>query len=284
MERNPSPQSLQSSQSQRRRRLVAAGVLLGLAAGRVAARAAAEPVTVFAAASLADALRAAEPALGAPVRFSFAASSTLARQIEQGAPAHVFVSADERWMDHLERAGRIDAASRRVLATNRLVVVVPRDAARAHAYPHPQPHAAGEPTESPDAIRAVLLPADPGARVASGDPAHVPAGRYAEQALRSLGLWERVAPRLVRADNVRSALAFVERGEAAAGIVYATDAAASSKVRVAARFAASSHAPVTYPAALVAGAPPAARALFERLFAPPARAVLQAAGFAAPLR
>lgn len=283
MERNPSPQSLQSPQSpqsQRRRRLVAAGVLLGLAAGRVAARAAAEPVTVFAAASLADALRAAEPALGVPVRFSFAASSTLARQIEQGAPAHVFVSADERWMDHLERAGRIDAASRRVLATNRLVVVVPRDAARAH----PHPHAAGEPTESPDAIRAALLPADPGARIASGDPAHVPAGRYAEQALRSLGLWERVAPRLVRADNVRSALAFVERGEAAAGIVYATDAAASSKVRVAARFAASSHAPVTYPAALVAGAPPAARALFERLFAPPARAVLQAAGFAAPLR
>lgn len=268
MDRVPPPRSA-------RRRLLAAGLWLGLPA---AARAAGEPVTVFAAASLADVLREIEPALGVPLRFSFAASSTLARQIEQGAPAHVFVSADEAWMDHLQRLGRIDAASRRVLATNRLVVVTAA-AAAAPATP-----AAPEGAPAPEAIGAALGLARRDARIATGDPAHVPAGRYAEQALRSLGLWERAAPRLVRAENVRSALAFVERGEAAAGIVYATDAAASSKVRVTAHVPAASHAPIVYPAALVSGAPPAARAVFERLFAPPARAALAAAGFGAPLR
>ena len=239
-------------------------LLISLAVMAPAVRAA-EPVTIFAAASLSDVMRRVEPLLGAPVRFSFAASSTLARQIEQGAAAQIFISADEPWMDHLAKLGRVETASRRVLAGNRLVVVEAGERTSA------------APAESIDALRAALG----NGRIATGDPAHVPVGRYAEAALRSLSLWDAVSPRLARADNVRSALAFVERGEAGAGIVYATDAAASDKVRVLARFPASSHAPIVYPAALVAGADAAARAVFERLFMPPAQASLREAGFIA---
>ena len=228
-----------------------------------AAAAGADPVIIFAAASLTDVLRKLEPQLGVNVRFSFAASSTLARQIEQGAPAQIFISADEPWMDYLARLGRVDGASRRVFAGNRLVVV------------GPGAPSADEPPESVEALRSALLDG----RIATGDPAHVPVGRYAEAALRALSLWDAAASRLVRADNVRSALAFVERGEAAAGIVYATDARVSEKVRVLARFPASSHAPIIYPAALVAAADAGARAVFERLFAPPVQATLREAGF-----
>lgn len=233
---------------------------------------AAEIVTIFAAASLADVLGAlaVRPARGGPtLRLSFAASSTLARQIEQGAPADLFISADEAWMDYLVAKGRIVTESRRDLVANRLVVV--RSGAPAGA----------EPPESTAAIRAALLTsAGAGAdRIATGDPAHVPAGRYAQAALTRLGLWSQVEPRLVRADNVRSALAFVERGEAAAGIVYATDALLSRQVRTVARFPEASHAPIRYPAALVAGHLPAARAVLAELFTPEAQAAFQAAGF-----
>ena len=234
-------------------------------------------VTVFAAASLADVLRAlgerwarAEPPLA--LRLSLAASSTLARQIEQGAPADLFISADEAWMDRLQQRGRIDPASRRVLATNRLVVV--RQGAPTTA-PAPQ---------SVEALRAALLAGGPGARVATGDPSHVPVGLYARAALERLGLWAAVEPRLVRADNVRSALAFVERGEAAAGIVYATDARIAHGITVAAEFPAASHPPIRYPVAIVSGAKPAARAALARLFEPDAQALLRAAGFGAPER
>lgn len=231
---------------------------------------AAEPVMLFAAASLGEvlpAMLAAVPGLPA-CRFSFAASSTLARQVEHGAPADVFISADEAWMDHLHRAGKLQPASRRVLAGNRLVVV------RATAG---GADAQASTAQDTDSLKRALA----GARVATGDPAHVPVGRYAEAALRHLGLWVDVAPRLVRADNVRSALAFVERGEAPAGIVYATDAAVAPRVRVAARFPRGSHPPVQYPAALLAGARPEARAVFEALFSAPAQAVLRRAGFEA---
>ena len=228
-------------------------------------------VTVFAAASLGDVLQGLAKGWAAPaLRLSFAASSTLARQIEQGAPADIFISADEAWMDYLARRGRIDAASRRVLATNRLVVV------------RAGPPRAGEPPEDVAALRGALLAGEPDARIATGDPAHVPVGLYAEAALRRLGLWSAVDPRLVRADNVRSALAFVERGEAAAGIVYATDARVARGLRIAARFPAASHAPIRYPAALVAGAAPAARAVLARLFTPEAQTALREAGFGAP--
>jgi molybdate transport system substrate-binding protein len=227
---------------------------------------------VFAAASLTEVLQSLAATLpsGRGARFSFAASSTLARQIEQGAPAHLFISADEAWMDHLAQRKQIDVASRRVLAGNRLVVVR-RDAP-----------AVAEVLETSAALRQALRAnAAAGApyRVATGDPAHVPAGRYAQLALTRLGLWDEVAAHLVRADNVRSALVFVERGEAAAGIVYATDALATRKVQVVARFPRSSHPPIRYPAALVTGAPPAARAFLDALAGPQAQSGWRAAGF-----
>ena len=230
-------------------------------------------LVVFAAASLSDVLRAMAAELPGwrQVRFSFAASSTLARQIEQGAPAHVFISADEAWMDHLAAREHVDAGSRRTLAGNRLVVV------RSVAY-----SAVAATTETTSALREALRAgAGPRApdRVATGDPAHVPVGRYAQTALTHLGLWADVAPRLVRADNVRSALAFVERGEAAAGIVYATDALVTDQVRMVARFPRSSHPPIHYPAALVRGAPPAARAFLDALASPQAQPLWRAAGF-----
>ncbi|WP_425229875.1 molybdate ABC transporter substrate-binding protein [Sphingomonas sp.] len=161
---------------------------------------------------------------------SFAASSALARQVEAGAPADLFVSADEAWMDALDRAGLLAAGTRTDLAGNRLVVVAP---ARWR----------GRLTR---ATLARTLAAGP---VAMADPAAVPAGRYGEAALRRLGAWESVAPHVVRAENVRAALALVERGVAPFGIVYATDARASTEVRIAGLFPADSHPPIRYPLA-----------------------------------
>jgi len=249
----------------------------GLAACAAPCAAADPELVVFAAASLTEVLRtlAAELAGWRGVRFSFAASSTLARQIEQGAPAHVFISADEAWMDHLATREMFVPTSRRVLAGNRLVVV--RSAFDA------APAALSETTAAlNDALRGGTAPRAPD-RVATGDPAHVPVGRYAQLALTQLGLWPEVAPRLVRADSVRSALAFVERGEAAAGIVYATDALVSTQVRVAARFPRSSHPPIRYPAAVVRGAAAAAAALafLDALASPQAQPLWRAAGFEA---
>ena len=260
----------------RRRRVVlgaSAAGLVALGLPPLVDAAASGTVTIFAAASLADVMMAigTRPGrAGPPIRFSFAASSTLARQIEQGATADIFISADEAWMDHLARRGRIVADTRRDLARNRLVVVQPGTPGD------------GEPPESVAALRDALVRGGPPERVATGDPAHVPAGRYAEAALRRLGLWTEIEPRLVRADNVRSALAFVERGEVAAGIVYATDALLSRKVRVAARFPETSHPPIRYPAALVVGAVPEARAVLAEFFTPAARGLLRTAGFGKP--
>ena len=229
-----------------------------------------EPLVVFAAASLSDVMQALARQLTpqAEVRFSFAASSTLARQIEQGAPAQLFVSADEAWMDYLAERGRIDVATRRVVAGNRLVVVRPGGTAVA------------PPGESVTALREALRPGPRGAeRIATGDPAHVPAGRYAQAALARLGLWNEIAPRLARADNVRSALSFVERGEAAAGIVYATDARVAHGLQVVARFPASSHPPIRYPAALVRGASSAAHDFLAAISSAHAQPIWAAAGF-----
>jgi molybdate transport system substrate-binding protein len=139
------------------------------------------------------------------------------------------------------------------------------------------------PPETPAAIaRALGLDDARAPPIATGDPAHVPVGRYAEAALRSLDLWAAAAPRLVRADNVRSALAFVERGEAPAGIVYASDAFASRSATVAARLPATSHPAIRYPAGLVRGAPPAAAQVLAWLTGPDARAAFAEAGFRPP--
>jgi molybdate transport system substrate-binding protein len=232
-----------------------------------------EPMTVFAAASLTDAMEAVgaayTEATGEPVRFSFASSSTLARQIEAGAPAQIYASANQRWMDYLEDRGLIAAESRVSPIGNRLVLIAP----------------AGDDTPdvtiAPDLDLAGLLGERD--RLAVGDPDHVPAGLYAREALVSLGLWEALAPRLARADDVRAALALVARGEAPVGIVYATDAAVSDDVEVLGTFPADGHRPITYPFAVVAAAE--ARTAVDDLFAfmtgPEARAIYARFGFEA---
>jgi len=229
----------------------------------------AQELTVFAAASLADSMRDIAALWGQagnkPPRLSFGASSSLARQIEQGAPVNIFASADQKWMDYLAGKQLIAADTRKSLLGNNLVLVVE----------------AGKPVRV--AIErgfdlAALLGAN--GRLATGDPRHVPAGIYAEQALRSLGLWESIEPRLARTEDVRSALLLVERGEAPAGIVYATDAAVSKGVTVAGTFPPGSHEPVTYPFAVIkSGDTPAARSLMAFLAGPAAKQVFIRRGF-----
>jgi len=197
-------------------------------------------VTVFAAASLQESLTAAGAAWmaasGATARFSFGASSTLARQIDQGAPADVFFPADAEWMDWLARRGRIVVGSRRDLLSNRLVLIAP----------------ASSRTTLRIGFGMELARALGGRRLALADSTSVPAGRYARAALTALGVWDKVEGRLLPAENVRAAMAYVARGEAPLGIVYATDAMAEPRVRVVGVFPASSHPPIVYPAALVA--------------------------------
>ena len=220
------------------RRRHAALALLPLVFG-VRPAGAREPATVFAAASLTEPLRALAQdwqARGHPVpRLVFAASSALARQIEQGAPADLFLSADEPWMDYLAQRGLILDASRVSPIGNALVLITPANQPR-------------QVTLAPGTDLLALL--GPRGRLATGDPAHVPVGRYAQAALGWLGQWDALSPRLARADNVRSALVLVERGEAPFGIVYATDAAASRAVAIAGTFPPGSHPPITYPFAV----------------------------------
>lgn len=257
-----------------RRRLLTALALGGLLALPAAPRAQdATPLTVFAAASLQDALRNLEPAWRAaapgnpPVRFSFAASSALARQIEQGAPADLFLSADEPWMDYLAERKLIVPETRSSPLGNALVLIAPATATRAPL------------TLTRDTDLAALL--GPQGRLATGDPAHVPVGLYAKAALEWMGQWQAVAPRIARAENVRAALLLVERGEAPLGIVYATDAQASAGVRVVGTFPAASHPPVSYPFAVTRRAAdnPQARALLRFLAGPAAAPAWQRAGF-----
>lgn len=261
----------------RRRQLcgLPAALLLAAAAPR-AARAANEPVLVFAAASLTEVLQALARQGGfTGVRFSFAATSTLARQIEQGAPAHVFISADTAWMDLLQKAGQLVAGSRRDLAGNRLALIEPARAGTAASL---------APPETAEAVRLRIdtAMAFQDARIATGDPAHVPVGRYAQAALQSLSRWDAVAPRLARADNVRAALVLVERGEVPLGITYRSDAQASTRVWIAALFPAGSHPPIRYPAALLRGAGPGAQRFLDHLSSAQARPLWEAAGFTLP--
>ena len=245
-----------------RRLVLAVCLLLPLAAQ-------AQELTVFAAASLTDALKDIsalwqKDGHAAP-RLSFGSSSTLARQVEQGAPANLFASADEKWMDYLAARNLIAPDTRKDLLGNELVLIVPADKAKKiHIV-------AGFDL-------AGLLGKD--GRIATGDPAHVPVGIYAEQALKKLGVWDFVATRLASTEDVRSALLLVERGEAPAGIVYATDAAASKAVAVAGTFPADSHDPVTYPFAVTkSGDSAEARALLRFLGGPQARKVFAGRGF-----
>ena len=202
--------------------------------------AAAETITVFAAASMKNALdevgRAYEAQTGVRVRVAYAATSAIARQVEQGAPADIFVSADAQWMDYLAERRLIVAASRRDLLTTRLALIAP----------------AGSRT-SLRIGRGMPLAQAMGDRRLAVAAAEVPAGRYARDALSALGVWPSVSRRLIEAENVRSALQYVARGEAAFGVVYETDARVEPKVRGVGVFPAGSHAPIVYPAAIVAG-------------------------------
>jgi molybdate transport system substrate-binding protein len=245
------------------------GAAVGLA---LASPAHAEQVLILAAASTTDAMTEIidtyETATGVPVAVAFGASSALARQVESGAPAHLYLSANAVWMDYLEDAALILAASRVDLLANRLVLVAPADSFINVAI-------------TPDLPLVALLGDD--GRLALGDPDHVPAGLYARAALEHLGLWSSVVPRLVRSPNVRAALVLVERGEMPLGIVYATDARVSDGVRTVATFPADSHPPIRYPVALVAGLDtPAARAFHAFLLSDTATAIFARHGFATP--
>ena len=233
------------------------------------AAAAAQDLTVFAAASLTDALKDVAQVWETPdhakLRFSFAASSTLARQIEQGAPANLFASADVQWMDWAAQRHLIADDTRRTLLGNTLVLVMPKD--RVH------------PVEiGPGWNLMALLGAD--GRLATGDPDNVPSGIYMKQALTKLGLWSAAEPRLARTDSVRSALLLVERGEVPAGVVYATDAAVAAGVAIAGAFPENTHDPIVYPFAVThAGDTPAARAFLDYLAGPEASAIFAKRGF-----
>ncbi len=222
---------------------------------------------VFAASSLTNVLGELsadwEKTSGVTVKLSFAASSVLARQIEAGGNADVFVSADQEWMDYLQTRNLIDPASRRNLVGNRLVLIAPADSKL-------------ELRIEPGFKLAEALGTG---RLSTGDPDTVPVGRYARSALTSLGVWDAVADRLVRADNVRSAMLFVARGEVPLGIVYATDAAVDSKVRVVDTFPADTHAPITYPGAMPKTAKPEAAAFLAYLASAPAQAAWRKFGF-----
>ncbi|HNR90857.1 MAG TPA: molybdate ABC transporter substrate-binding protein [Dokdonella sp.] len=252
-------------------RLVA---LLACALALSSPRAYAVDVLVFAAASLKPAL---DSILITPdaqrigtIRTSYAASSQLARQIQAGAPAAVFISADQDWMDVIDEAGLLTPGTRTNLLGNSLVLVAPDDSDIEVGLVHGVDLAAALGTDG---------------RLAVGEPHSVPAGKYAKAALTALGAWDAVSMRLVAADNVRAALNFVVRREVPLGIVYRSDAVSESGVRVVDTFPASTHAPIVYPVAVLKEHDtPAARALLALLHSAGAKAVFERHGFDVPTR
>ncbi|QUT04789.1 molybdate ABC transporter substrate-binding protein [Sphingobium phenoxybenzoativorans] len=195
---------------------------------------------------------------------SFAASSALARQIQSGAPADMFISADEEWMDAVQQQGKIRAGTRRSFLSNQLVLIAPvTQKGRMAIRPgFPLARALG------------------GGRLAMADPDAVPAGKYGKAALIKLGVWNSVADRTARGESVRAALAMVERGIAPYGIVYTTDARASAKVRIAGLFPPNSHPPITYPIALLKDAPSAEAEGFRQfLLSARGKAIFRSYGF-----
>lgn len=231
--------------------------------------AAAATVTVFAAASLKTALDAIAgrwmAATGHTLVASYGASGSLARQIENGAPADLFAAADLRWMDYLDERKLIQRDSRVSLLGNTLVLIAARD---------------DGPTDLKIEPGFKLAEAIGDSKLATGDPKSVPVGIYAQLALTSLGVWEAVRPNIAGTDNVRTALAFVARGEARLGIVYRTDASSEPRVRIVATFPAGSHPPIVYPFALTTSSTSSAAAEFLAfLKGPEARAAFQSEGF-----
>ncbi|MGZ5428308.1 MAG: molybdate ABC transporter substrate-binding protein [Thermoanaerobaculia bacterium] len=223
-------------------------------------------VLVFAAASLTDALKEIaaswEIASGEGIAFNFAASSLLARQIREGAPADLFLSADEAQMDGLERAGFVVPGTRRSVLSNTLVAVIPLDSALRIASAR---DLAGKGVE----------------RLALAEPTSVPAGVYAKKFFERAGIWDALAPKVVPTENARATLAAVESGNVDAGIVYRTDAAISKRVRIAFEIPVAMGPSISYPFALVMGAPreTEARRFLAYLGSPAARAVFVRCGF-----
>ncbi|MBW8744822.1 MAG: molybdate ABC transporter substrate-binding protein [Sphingomonas sp.] len=242
--------------------------LLLLLLALLGAPAFAAPPLVLAAASLQESLNAAADAWAArhharPV-LSFASSSVLAKQIDAGAPADIFISADEPWMDDVARHGLVKAGTRISFLANSLVLVAPAASAKPVVI-------------KPDFPLARLLG---DGKLAMGEVSSVPAGKYGKEALTNLGVWDAVASHVAGADNVRSALALVERGEVPFGIVYATDAYASKGVKIVGVFPASSHAPITYPIALLtASTSPDAEGFRRFLISGAGKAIFKRYGF-----
>ncbi len=249
--------------------LAGLAVAAALASPLAALPAAAEEVTVFAAASLKNALddvaAGYEAETGERVVISYAGSNALAKQIEEGAPADIFFSADRAWMDYLDERDLIRAGSRQTLLGNEIALVAPAGSTAAI-------------TLASGADVAALLGAD--GRLAMANVESVPAGKYGRAALEHLGIWASVADRIVQADNVRAALAFVAVGEAPLGIVYRTDASSEPRVRTVATFPADSHPAIVYPVAMVAASDnPGAQAFFDYLRSDRARPAYENQGF-----
>jgi molybdate transport system substrate-binding protein len=225
-------------------------------------------VVVFAAASLKNALDeiaatwSRETGKPAP-RISYAASSALAKQIERGAPADLFISADLDWMNYLEGKNLIRNDSRFDLLGNRIVIVAPRDSATATL-----------PVKGDDLARVLA-----GGRLSMANVEAVPAGKYGKAALETLGAWSAVKDSIAQAENVRAALLLVARGEAPLGIVYGTDATAEPGVRIVATFPEGSHPPIVYPAALTRDSKPDAKAFLDFLRSGKARLSFEKQGF-----
>jgi len=249
-------------------RTFAAAVVTALIAFGPGQAAYAQDVVVFAAASLTNALDEAaklfEGRGGAHAKISYAASPALAKQIESGAPADIFLSADLDWMDYLEQRHLVQPATRRNLLGNRLVLVAPADS-DVHVE------------IKPGFDLAALLK---GGRLAMADTDSVPAGKYGKAALEKLGVWNTVQSAVAPAETVRAALLFVSRREAPLGIVYATDAAADPRVKIVGVFPEDTHPPIVYPAALTADSKnPSAVRLLDFLGSPAAKQIFEKEGF-----
>jgi molybdate transport system substrate-binding protein len=248
---------------------------LPLAAGPAATRArAADPVVVFAAASLKNALDDAAAAwtkdTGKTTRISYAGSNALAKQIEAGAPADLFLSADEAWMNEVDKSGDLRPGSRFDFLRNALVLIAPGTGTKG---------ADPQIALAPD-LGSTLTKVLAGGKLAMANTEAVPAGKYGKAALQKLGGWDAVRGQVAQADNVRAALLLVARGEAPLGIVYATDAAADPSVKVMATFPSDSHPPIVYPAAVTkASKNPDAEAFLTYLKSAPARASFERQGF-----
>ncbi|MCR6630971.1 MAG: molybdate ABC transporter substrate-binding protein [Magnetospirillum sp.] len=245
------------------------GAFAALAFGLSAAAAQADEILVFAAASLTNALNEVGESFtaktGHVMKPSYAASSALAKQVEQGSPANVFASADLKWMDYLTEKKLVNADTRFNLLGNTLVLVAPADSKLTKL--------------DIDAKTDIAALAGQG-RIATGDPDSVPVGLYFKQAMERANQWKAVEPKLARAESVRAALTLVERGEAPIGVVYATDAAISKKVKVVGTFPASLHDPIVYPFALVTGKEtPAAKAFLDYVKTNESKGVFAKYGF-----